>query len=288
MLIAAIGAGTALAAFPAAAPAAPSASPALGDVAAATHLRRWMRLVADLDGAVTWSHTAGTVYGFRPQADEVSLAEFVRPLYQYRALVVRQIVEARDDRYRVRQQAWSHYCDVASGAPIDELDNPYTGRRVQCPPMGSPASVVMHTPDGIVRDAATFPAESSEVHAPFRLGYAAAGDRVAVRREVYSRFRTPDIEWYKLEADVTAHDVARRDLLDERTPRLPHAFAHNLVAEWQTWMKMHGTPGHILFSGLGRTHVALDVVAPEVLSSWNRRFPGTIDSARAWSGAARS
>jgi len=38
--------------------------------------------------------------------------------------------------------------------------------------------------------------------------------------------------------------------------------SQNLVAEWQTWTGMHGTPGHILFQGQG-THISPGQVPQE-------------------------
>jgi hypothetical protein len=73
-----------------------------------------------------------------------------------------------------------------------------------------------------------------------------------------SRFTTPDITWFKLEADFNTHLCRVADLDDPRRTHIPSTFSHNLVAEWQTWMRMHGAPGHILFRGHGSQVASLD------------------------------
>ena len=47
------------------------------------------RLVGDLSGKVRLSYMAGSVWGFRPQADDLALADFARRIYGYKTQIGR-------------------------------------------------------------------------------------------------------------------------------------------------------------------------------------------------------
>ncbi len=255
----------------------------LPDFDAATRLRHWMRLTADVSGVVCFAHTSGVVYGFLSHADDLGQDQFATPLYGYEAVVARQVVAHEGNGWRLRQRGWSHYTDAITGALIEALDNPYTGRRVQCPPMAAPVSESVYTPAGRLRTATPFPLTTSDQHEPFTLHYAAAGERVSVRRGVVARFRPTNSRRDKLEADITVHDVRRGALLDDTLTHVQSTFMHNLVAEWQTWMDMAGTPGHILFSGLGRSLPDLASLDTGLFDALQRHFPGTLAQTQQWS-----
>jgi hypothetical protein len=68
-----------------------------------------------------------------------------------------------------------------------------------------------------------------------------------------------------------------------RLGHIPNTTSHNLVAEWQTWMKMHGAPGHILFVGNG-AHAYRPTDLPETFqAAVAREFPGTLAEPLRWS-----
>lgn len=70
--------------------------------------------------------------------------------------------------------------------------------------------------------------------------------------------------------------------LDGRLTHVPNECQHNLVAEWQTWMKMHGSPGHILFVGHG-THFHDPERVPTLLQGLiDSKFPSTLEATRKW------
>jgi hypothetical protein len=234
------------------------------------NLRCWARLNADLSGRTLYTCVTGMVYGFLPQADDVSLAAFGRRLYGYASLTARQVRAAKDDEIRFMTQSWNCYTDASSGAFIDTLLNPYTDKMVQCAPRASA------------------PVESSQTGRALDLHYTTIGDRVWVRREGFARFKPPDITWFKLEADFLTHSARLDDLLDAALDHVPNECQHNLVAEWQTWMNMHGSPGHILFVGAG-THLRDPADVPPVLAQTiAARFPGTLDATRNWSPHGRN
>jgi len=207
----------------------------------------------------------------------VTLAQFARRLYQYRAVTVRQMRFDADGALHMRLRAWSWYADAASGEFHREFVNPYTDRVVQCPPRMSPVGETVMTRDGPPAGRPTpFPAELSTTGRPMRLDYAVLGNHVWARREQFSRFRPPDTTWFKLEADMVTHAARLDELLARGLDHVPNTISHNLVAEWQTWMDMHGSPGHILFVGQGAHVVRAGDLPGDVQATIQKEFPGSL------------
>ena len=182
-----------------------------------------------------------------------------------------------DGALRTRLRAWSWYADAESGEFHREFLNPYTDRIVQCPPRMSAVGETVMTREGPRAGAPSpFPAELSVTGRPMRLDYAVLGNHVWARREQFSRFRPPDTTWFKLEADMVTHAARLDELLSRGLDHVPNTISHNLVAEWQTWMNMHGSPGHILFLGQG-AHVFRAGDLPEaVQATIEAEFPGSL------------
>ena len=166
-----------------------------------------------------------------------------------------------------------------------EFVNPYTGRVVQCPPRMSPVGETVMTRGGPPAGAPSpFPAELSITGRPMRLDYAVLGDHVWARREQFSRFRPPDTTWFKLEADMVTHAARLDELLSRGLDHVPNTLSHNLVAEWQTWMNMHGSPGHILFVGQG-AHVFRAADLPDDRAGDDRGGVPGFAGGRVWASA---
>jgi hypothetical protein len=246
-------------------------------------LRAWARLNGDPGGRVTWTCQGGMVYGFLPQGDDVKLADFARRLYQYRAVVARRMAFRPDGTLLVRQRMWNWYGDSESGEFHDEMLNPYTGRTVKSPPRTSPAfETVMSSAPPPPDTRGPYPAESSLTGRPMRLDYAAMGPHVWVRREQFNRFRPGDTTWYKLEGDMVTHVASLDALLDGGRGHITNTTSHNLVAEWQTWMQMHGSPGHILFLGHGAHVFRPDDLPASAQATIERLWPGTLAEPAKW------
>ncbi len=241
-------------------------------------LRAWARLNGDPAGRTSWSTHGGMVYGFLPQADDVSLEAFARQLYQYRAVAVRRMRFDADGTLRIRQRAWSWYANAQTGEFHRAFLNPYTNRTVQCPPRMSPIGELVMTRQGPPPPTAPtpFPAELSITGRPMRLDYAVVGSHVWARREQFARFRPPDTTWYKLEADLVTHAARLDELRQPGLDHVPNTLSHNLVAEWQTWMNMHGSPGHILFVGQGTSVFRAGDLPDPVQATIEQQFPGTL------------
>jgi hypothetical protein len=231
--------------------------------------RTWLRLVSDPSGSTTFAITEGSVWGFRPQADDLTVEAFAKRLYGYRSLLARKASRTAEGAISLKSKAWSFYLDPLTGKAADHIFNPYTEVEVACPPLSGPVSTIVYGGAGASRP-------------PLDLTQKRIGDHAFVTVARVARFKPADTTWFKLEADFTSYACRTAELDREDGGFIPSTWSHNLVAEWQTWMKMHGTPGHILFKGDGAYLRSLDAAPPDLPSAIERFFPGTLGAVRAW------
>ena len=204
----------------------------------------WLKLVADLSGRPVFSVLRGDVWGFLPQADDLTPATFARKLYGYWSVVARTAQPGTDGAVALKTKGWSFYLDPITGEVATRILNPYTGAMVTAKPLSGPASTMVLHPE-------------REAPSGMDLTIRREGATAIIDIARISRFTTPEITWFKLEADFNTHLCQSADLDDRRRTHIPSTFSHNLVAEWQTWMAMHGAPGHILFRGNGSNIASL-------------------------------
>jgi hypothetical protein len=233
-----------------------------------THLG--LKLVSDLAGRTTYAVTRGDVWGFKPQADDLTTEAFAKRLYGYWSLVARQARKGPDGSARLTTQGWTFYLDPETGETVTHIANPYTGETVPCPPLSGPA-----------RTAAFPPTPTVQASDP-DLREQRLGEHAWIEVTRISRFKPADTTWFKLEADITTHACRVADLDDHDASFIPNTWSHNLVAEWQTWMKMHGTPGHILFRGAGAFIDGPTQTPAALARAMTEHFPGQLAAIAGW------
>jgi hypothetical protein len=254
-----------------------SAALANGSALAATsgglddRTRTWLKLVSDLSGRSTFAVERGDVWGFKPQADDLTTDAFAKRLYGYWGLLVRQPTTAPDGSIVLKTKGWTFYTHPETGEIVIEILNPYTGQTVQCPPLSGPVFT------------AAYGAPGAPPTAALDLRQRRLDDHAWVEIDRISRFKPKDTTWFKLEADLVSYACRAADLDDPQRRFIPSIWSHNVVAEWQTWMKMHGTPGHILFKGDGACVPNIDAAPAPLKAAIDVHFPGTLAEVKAWS-----
>ena len=233
--------------------------------------RTWLKLVSDLSGSATYAVECGDVWGFKPQADDLTTDAFAKRLYGYWGFLARRATTAPDGSIALKTKGWTFYTHPETGEIVTEILNPYTGQTVQCPPLSGPVFTAAYGVTG----AAPAP--------PLDLRHRRLGDHAWVEIDRISRFKPKDTTWFKLEADLVSYACRATDLDDPKKTFIPSIWSHNVVAEWQTWMKMHGAPGHILFKGDGAFIPTLDAAPAPLKAAIDAHFPGTFDTVKAWS-----
>ena len=231
----------------------------------------WARLVGDLSGRPIFFFTHGTVWGFKPQAEDLTVAEFAKRLYGYSGVAARKLERQADGTILIRQKYWAFYRDPDSDRITDRISNPYTGRvdiaapmsgRISAKPLDMGAGV-----DGAV---------------PYGMRVRRLGRSAIVETSAFARFQTPGIAWHKLEGNLEDYVCQAAVLDDPAATHVPNHYSQNVVAEWQTWTGMHGAPGHILFKGNGEPLTDLDQVPADQIAAIELFYPGTLREVRDW------
>ena len=248
----------------------------------------FVRLVGDLSGRLTLTYMAGAVWGFRPQSDDLALADFARRIYGYKSLIARKVRRLPNGDLAIKQQGWTFYADPLTDVITDTLRNPYTGVDVQ--PYSPPSAPFesAYRPDGTLylpgkEDANPLGnGQSSTFDNPFDMRVKTIGPHSFINTSQFIRFRPGNIDWFKLEATLISYACRTADLLNAKLTHVPSTSTMNLVAEWQTWMNMHGSPGHILFKGEGTAVGSIADLPGDYRAALAGKFPGQLDQAFAW------
>ncbi|WP_439486841.1 DUF1838 family protein [Blastomonas fulva] len=231
----------------------------------------WTRLVGDLSGRPIYFYTHGNVWGFKPQSDDLSIADFARRLYGYSGIAARRMERTADGGVMIHQKYWAFYRHPETDAITDAIPNPYTGRTDIAAPMSGPVKA-MPLDMGPGADGAM----------PYAMRIRRLGRTATIETSAFHRFKTPDISWHKLEGNLEDYICAVADLDNPQATHIPCHYMQNLVAEWQTWTGMHGTPGHILFKGNGAPLIDLAQVPADQIAAIERFFPGSLAELRDW------
>lgn len=230
----------------------------------------WARLVGDLSGRTIFFFTHGSVWGFKPQADDLTVEAFAKRLYGYSGVAARKLERRADGEILIRQKHWAFYRDPETDAITDRIANPYTGRTDTAAPMSGPVAA---RPLGLL--------DPPSATMPYGMRIRRAGPTAVIETSAFHRFQSPGISWHKLEGNLDDY-VCRTADLDSEMPHVPSHYSQNLIAEWQTWTGMHGTPGHILFKGNGEPLTNLDAVPTDQIAAIERAFPDTLAEVRGW------
>ena len=255
---------------------------------AAQAIELFARLVGDLSGKVTLTYSAGTVWGFRPQADDLALADFARRIYGYKSLVARKVRRLANGDLAIKQQGWTFYADPETDAITDTLRNPYTCADVKPYSPPSAPSEMAYRANGTIYlpgKADANPLGNGQTAAfanPFDMRVQTIGAHSFVETSQFIRFKPGNIDWFKLEATLIGYACRTADLTNARLTHIPANTTMNLVAEWQTWMNMHGSPGHILFKGNGAGVRSIAEAPADYRAALAAKFPGQLEQALAW------
>jgi hypothetical protein len=231
----------------------------------------WAKLHGDLSGKTCFYTTVGDVWGFQPQGDDVTLADFGRRAYGYAGVGVRKMSRRADGAIVIKQKSWNFYRNPLTDELSDQIPNLWTGVTDTAPPMSGPVSETVLEPK---------PNDADKT--PYNMTIRKLGKHAFVSTASTARFQSGGITWYKLEGNLDAYQCLAADLTDEHLTHIPNTYSQNLIAEWQTWTKMHGRPGHILFKGNGVPLFDAREVPDDLIAAIAKFFPGQFDEVKAW------
>jgi Protein of unknown function (DUF1838) len=168
------------------------------------------------------------------------------------------------------------------------LHNPYTGVDVTpYSPPSAPRETAYRT-DGTQyvpgkEDANPLgTGQSTSFDNPFDMRVKTVGAHSFVNTSQFIRIQPGNISWWKLEATLISYACRTADMLNPKLTSIPSTATMNLVAEWQTWMNMHGSPGHILFKGEGAPIASIADAPADYRAALANKFPGELERALMW------
>ncbi len=224
------------------------------------NLHHIMRMSASVDGKdAPWRFT-GTIYGIVGE-------EQPRPMFKFEGMEIYRITPLGNGSFEMTGNTATFFRDVETGEYIYELDNPYTGKRIDVP-----ASV---QGGGAGR------------------GYTYAVDGI---RPTFLKDQMPDVppsfEWEAVEGTVWVHSsrvyppgmtspraerqtafAPLKEVLDPNAKRYSAKFGSTFFAPWMAWMEMGDQPGHMIWHAGGVKLSSIDQLSPRYRERIERDHP---------------
>jgi hypothetical protein len=184
------------------------------------------------------------------------------PLYRLLAATWVRVRQVDDLRFVGRTLETAYFFDIDTGAPLNRLRMPVTGREIEVKPYrAGPSNLsvgVREEAGGSFRMAA----ESRDGQSFFREGTTRRlqslsqpvrdGDTLYIREDLSTRVFGPDggkpVFFY---AEWTQTALPWRAALDPRVASVESTLSYSAVAAFRPWMQMDGVDGHTLQNGRG-------------------------------------
>lgn len=233
----------------------------------AEHLRAYVRMRGSTDGSLVAEVTQGFVYALLPTGRP-------RLLWQSRGFQLSRYRQEADGAWVCRSNYFGTFADAASGAPLGEWDNPFTGRRDTLPPtLYGPMDYVLTASRTLVKPA---PAERAAALAERGVRrWNRNGDLVSILDELGppgAADKPPDLDLVTLSARAA-------DLADPRLANVPSQTAFGAVEPWREWMRMESRPGMLLWHLQGTKVDGVAQVPAELLAAADAGRPGFVAGA---------
>ncbi|MCP5472397.1 MAG: DUF1838 family protein [Steroidobacteraceae bacterium] len=234
------------------------------------------KLQGDLSGKTVYSYQQGRVFGLVP-GDGPALGDYGRLLYRMEGGSVRSSRLRADGAVTEKSRGWLFYRDAETNAYISEFANPYTGETVSVPTFrgGITGGVVTVNGPELI---ANFPMESSVFNRPMLLDWHFFGERAWIYRHAFTRWRegASGVHRTEMTLDCWVCDVA--DVANEGLTHIPSSYSWTSQTEWQSWLRMRGKPGAMLWRTDGFVVDSIDQLPKEFVAQCERMLPGQLAS----------
>jgi hypothetical protein len=247
------------------------------------------RLQADTNGTQVYGHCSGVVTGIRP-------GEAVRPLVGFEVFSTIRVLRQSDGSYQRMTKETILYTDLATGAILDEWDNPYTGERVRV------VDVANDPYNWVIAATRQPPALPGAVNAgqavpggkPYLLNWSVFGpDTIVLTEDGHGYYpnKLDPAKWPRESAgpmvqssELFRYFISRDDLENPAKTHVPHNGSWVRVQPWLPWMLMGQAPGHVMYDGVFRPSRTLDYFPAPVLDRIKSRYPQYLTAPTKWYG----
>lgn len=233
----------------------------------AQHLRAYVRMRGSADGSLVAEVTQGYVYALLPSGRP-------RLLWQSRGFQLSRYRQEADGAWNCRSNYFGTFADAASGAPIGEWHNPFTGRRDALPPtVYGPMDYVLTASRTLVKPTAAERAAALAERGVRR--WTRTGDLVSILDELGppgDPAKPPDLDLVTLSARAA-------DLANPALASVPSQTAFGAVEPWREWMRMESRPGMLLWHLQGTKLRDVAELPEELVRVAEARRPGFVAGA---------
>ena len=251
------------------------------------------RLQAHTDGRQIYGSGSGVVCGIRP-------GEAVRTLMGFEVFSTIRVVRQPNGDYRRMSKEVVFYTDPATGAILDQYENPYTGERVRV------VDVANDPYNWIISDRMLPPVPGTDqtttvktdAMKPFLMHWRRFGpDTIVVEENFHGYYpnKLDPAKWpresggpFNQTSELFRYFIKRADLENPELDHLPHNGSWVRVTPWLPWMLMGQAPGHILYDGIFRPSETLEYYPPAVIARVRDRYPQYLEAPTKWYGPSLS
>ncbi|MEI2762288.1 DUF1838 family protein [Methanothrix soehngenii] len=238
------------------------------------------RLQGDLSGKTVFSYSQGQVFGLVP-GDGPPLADYGRLLFRVEACAVRVSRLRADGALEERSRSWMFYRDPGNGTYLDDFRNPYTGEAVPVPTFRGGVTGGVTTVNGPeVR--ASFPMESTIFGQPTLLDWQFIGDHVWISRHAFTRWKEGATGYHKTEMTLDSWICRAGDVVDAKLTTIPGAHSWISQTEWQSWLKMRGRPGAMIWRIDGAKLDSMRELPEAFVARSEKLLPGKLSEPLSW------
>ncbi len=244
-------------------------------------LDSYVRLRARTDGK--------TAFGWLDALRYAVVDGEIHPICRVLSAGIQRFTKVSSERYEAVMLEVAHYVDMDTGALLDTLAMPRTGRIVKVPSYRTGPKRVTF---GVAIDesetvGAGLPRKQLQAFAPVgnvRLVRSVSEPRLQnesyfVRHEEYGRV---------VPADPTASRIFYREwttwrgpadlALDPKVPSAPCEFSYAALTSWRPWMQMGEVPGHTAENGRGSKVASLGEIPDDTLRLTERLHPDLFEN----------
>ena len=246
----------------------------------AFNVRTLGRLQGDLSGRTIWSFGTGRVFGLLP-GDAPPLSEYGRLLYRTDSVAVRMSRQRADGAIEDRSRNWMFYKDPDTNAYLSEFRNPYTGETVPVPTFRGGISGGVMTVAG-PEYSANFSMESTVFGKPLLLDWRFVGEHAFINRHAFTRWKEGATGLHKTEMTLDTWVCRIEDVANPKLTRIPNTYAWTSQTEWQSWLKMRGHAGAMLWRNEGLALDSIDALPADFVAQSEKAMPGKLAEPLTW------
>lgn len=247
------------------------------DLAGPALLEALMKMRARTDGRVAAGWMDASTYAF--------IEGETFPLYRLFAATWYQYKRVSPDRFEGAAVEVAFYLDINTGEQLETLRMPRTGQVVNVPryragPTKTAAQLHMlsEEPFGMAKEGGSFfragvAKSRTDVGTPQRDGSLISIGESHETRVIPDAPKAPGFFY----SEWTIRRASWDAVMDSRTASVPTEIVYSSLAAFRPWMKMEGTPGHTIQSGLGSKVDRTEDFPPQILELCRKYHPDLVD-----------